>query len=132
MIIYNLFPLLAGNFGNWQSHIDRAADIGFDWIFVNPVQKPGQSGSLYSIADYFQLNPRLVDPSSSLSPEDQLKSAVHAAESRGVHMMVDLVINHCASDSKLAQEHPEWFVREADGRIAHPYCLPAPTPVDAR
>ncbi|MFO1431703.1 MAG: alpha-amylase family glycosyl hydrolase [Candidatus Competibacteraceae bacterium] len=123
MIIYNLFPLLAGYFSNWQGHIDRAADMGFDWIFVNPVQKPGQSGSLYSIADYFQLNPRLVDPKSSLSPEDQLRGIIHSAENRGIEMMVDLVINHCATDSKLAQEHPEWFIHEGDGRLAHPYCL---------
>ena len=61
MIIYNLFPPLAGTFGNWESHIERAADMGFDWIFVNPIQKPGQSRSLYSIADYFRINPRFLD-----------------------------------------------------------------------
>ena len=43
---------------------DRAAEMGFDWIFVNPIQKPGRSGSLYSIADYFQINPRFVDQDS--------------------------------------------------------------------
>ncbi len=36
-------------------------------------------------------------------------------------MMVDLVINHCAADSDLIKLHPEWFVREANGRIAHPF-----------
>ena len=50
MLIYNLFPLLAGPCGRWEPHLKRAADMGFDWVFVNPVQKPGSSGSLYSIA----------------------------------------------------------------------------------
>lgn len=122
MILYNLFPLLAGKFSHWKSHIDRAADMGFDWIFVNPIQKPGFSGSLYSTADYFQLHPLLVDSESKQSPEAQLKEITKAAEQKGLKMMVDLVINHCAVDSKLTQEHPKWFVHEADGSLAHPYC----------
>lgn len=123
MIVYNLFPLLAGHFSAWKSHIDRAADMGFDWIFVNPVQKPGESESLYSIADYFQLNSRLADPQSPRTPEEQLREVIQYAEQRGLRMMVDLVINHCASDSPLAHEHPEWFIRDPDGDIAHPCCL---------
>lgn len=122
MRIYNLFPLLAGKFTGWQPHIERAADMGFDWIFVNPVQQPGRSGSLYSITDYFQLNTKLDDTSSSLSPERQLRHAVNFAEAKGLRMMVDLVINHCAADSNLVRQHPEWFVHESDGRVAHPSC----------
>ena len=123
MILYNLFPLLAGKFSDWTPHLERAADLGFDWIFVNPVQKTGSSGSLYSIADYFQLNPLLIDQESTLSPEEQLKAAINTAESLGMKMMVDLVINHCAFDSPLAQQHPTWFAHEPDGGIAHPFCI---------
>ena len=122
MIIYNLFPPLAGTFGNWESHIERAADMGFDWIFVNPIQKPGQSRSLYSIADYFQVNSRFLDRNSPLPPERQVKAAAQTAEHRGLRMMVDLVINHCAVDSELTRQHPEWFVHHSDGSIAHPFC----------
>jgi len=46
MIIYNLFPLLAGPLNHWEGHMKRAADMGFEWIFVNPIQKSGRSGSL--------------------------------------------------------------------------------------
>jgi starch synthase (maltosyl-transferring) len=122
MKIYNLFPTLAGRFSRWQVHIERAAAMGFDWIFVNPIQRPGRSGSLYSIADYFQINPALLDPRSGVSPQDQLKAAVTAAEKRGVRMMVDLVVNHCAADAKLVKQYPGWFVRDANGLIAHPSC----------
>ena len=122
MLIYNLFPLLAGPFGNWEPHFKRAADMGFDWIFVNPVQKPGYSGSLYSIVDYFQLNPLLVDPKSKLTPEQQIKAALATAEQLGLKVMVDLVINHCAFDSELTRQHPEWFVQE-NGNVAHPFCM---------
>ncbi|MEZ5582936.1 MAG: alpha-amylase family glycosyl hydrolase [Candidatus Competibacteraceae bacterium] len=123
MIIYNLFPLLAGPFGRWEKHIARAAAMEFDWIFVNPVQQSGGSGSLYSIADYFQLDRRLVDPNDPRNPEQQLKEVIAAAEQRGIKMMVDLVINHCATDSTLVQQHPEWFEHEKDGSLAHPFCF---------
>ena len=46
MTIYNLFPLLAGEVRHWKPHLQRAADMGFDWVFVNPIQFPGFSGSL--------------------------------------------------------------------------------------
>jgi len=61
MILYNLFPLLAGPMSKWGEHFARAAGMGFDWVFINPIQKPGSSGSIYSIADYFQINPALLE-----------------------------------------------------------------------
>ncbi len=123
MLIYNLFPLLAGPCGNWAPHFERAAAMGFDWIFINPVQKPGYSGSLYSIVDYFQINPLLVDADAKTTPEQQLQAALAAADRLGLKVMVDLVINHCAFDAALTREHPEWFVREGNGDIAHPSCM---------
>jgi len=123
MIVYNLFPLLAGPCSRWETHLQRAADMGFDWIFVNPVQKPGYSGSLYSIVDYFQLHPLLADPESRLPLEQQIKATLAQAGKLGLQVMVDLVINHCAFDSELTRQHPEWFVREGDGSIAHPFCM---------
>ncbi len=123
MKIYNLFPLLAGEFKDWDQHIERASSMGFNWIFVNPVQQPGASGSLYSIADYFQLNPKLVSKDTRKKPDTQLKEIIKRAETKyGVHMMTDLVINHCAVDSDLLKEHPEWFVRDAHGNVEHPFC----------
>jgi starch synthase (maltosyl-transferring) len=124
MIIYNLFPLLGGKFKDWDQHIERAAAMGFDWIFINPVQKTGQSGSLYSIADYFQLNPLLVDESSRKKPENQLRETIKQAEKKyGVRFMIDLVINHCAVDSDIVEKHPEWFMRDANGNVENPYCM---------
>jgi len=124
MKIYNLFPLLAGPVGDWQPHLERAAAMGFDWIFVNPIQKLGRSGSLYSIADYRQINPALIKPRARKSPEDQVRAMAETAKGLGLRLMVDLVVNHCAADSPLVKAHPEWFVRDG-GRIANPFCVEA-------
>ncbi|MDA8083232.1 MAG: alpha-amylase family glycosyl hydrolase [Nitrospiraceae bacterium] len=120
VIIYNLFPLLAGRFDEWESHLLRAADMGFTWVFVNPVQKTGKSGSIYSIEDYFSLNPLLIDEESLKLPPAQLRDVVKTAEGLGLKMMIDLVINHCSVDSPLLKTHPEWFVWER-GRVSNPY-----------
>jgi starch synthase (maltosyl-transferring) len=119
MIIYNLFPLLAGKFTQWAPHLKRAADMGFNWIFVNPIQRPGVSGSLYSISDHFDFNPTLVDTGCGQSAKTQVKNMIQTAEKLGLKVMGDLVINHCAVDSKLLATHPEWFVWE-NGSAAHP------------
>ena len=123
MILYNIFPLLAGRFSRWSEHFARASQMGFDWVYVNPIQQTGSSRSLYSIADYFSFNSDLLDPASSTAQEEQVRGMMGEAHSSGLKVMIDLVINHCAADSPLTQEHPEWFVREPDGRIANSFCL---------
>ena len=119
MIIYNLFPLLAGPFSAWDAHLERASRMGFNWVFVNPVQRLGASGSLYSIADYFSLNPALLDQGSADSPEDQIRRVTGKARDLGLSMMIDLVINHCAADSPLLRAHPEWFLWDR-GKVVNP------------
>jgi len=123
MRIYNLFPLLAGKLPDWKPHLVRAADLGFDWIFVNPIQKLGRSRSLYSIADYFAINPALVDQGDAHAPEEQLRSVTGAAQELGLQVMADLVINHCAADSPLVEQHPDWFMRGPKGGIVSPSCM---------
>lgn len=122
MILYNLFPLLAGTFDRWHPHLQRAHDLGFDWVYVNPVQQPGNSGSLYSIADYFRINPKFVNSSLRTTPDEQCRNMIAQAHAAGLKVMTDLVINHSAYDAVLLQEHPEWFVREDNGRIANASC----------
>ncbi len=128
MHIYNLFPLLAGKFSNWGGHMKRAADMGFNWIFVNPIQELGPSGSLYSISDYFSINPAFLDGDGKskgrkMSAEEQVKEVVEEAKGLGLRMMTDLVVNHCSTGSALLKTHPEWFQWESRGNVAHPFAF---------
>ena len=121
MLIYNLFPLLAGTFPEWKKHLTRAAEMDFNWIFVNPIQKTGKSGSLYSIADYFSLNPFFIDHTSGKDPLEQVREMIKGAENLGLRVMIDLVINHCSVDAEILKSHPEWFLWESKARVAHPF-----------
>jgi len=91
----------------------------FDWVFVNPFHKAGYSGSLYSIVDYYEFDPRLVDPSAG-PPERQFRQMIESAHELGVSVIMDLVINHTAFDSPLLAQHPSWYKRGLDGKPVHP------------
>ncbi|MBI3246227.1 MAG: alpha-amylase [Deltaproteobacteria bacterium] len=117
--IYNLFPLLAGPLPTWTPHLERARHLGFDWVFINSFHYAGYSGSLYSVKDYYTLDPRLLDPEAG-PPMDQLAQMIQTAKQLGLNLMMDLVINHTAFDSPLVTEHPQWYKRGADGKPLRP------------
>jgi starch synthase (maltosyl-transferring) len=122
MRIYNLFPLLAGPIEDWQKHLDRIAAMNFNYVFVNPLHETGSSGSLYAVKDYYRLNAAFRGQSRK-STDDLIKHFVKAAEDRGLTVMMDLVINHTATDSPLTKDKPHWYLHEKDGSIAHPYAV---------
>lgn len=126
--IYNLFPLLAGNVARWREHLPRIAGMHFDWIYLNPFHYPGFSGSLYAVKDYHRLHP-LFDDGSGRPADDQLRDFLTAARDHGLRVMMDLVVNHTAKDALLVDQHPEWYVREADGSVKSPSAI---DPADAR
>ncbi len=118
-LIYNLFPPLIGPIPRWEAHLDRIAAMGFNWVFLNPIQPPGLSGSLYAVKDYFGINP-LFYPESGEDPEAALARFLKEADRRGLKVMLDLVINHTAIDSPLVTQHPQWYAKNPDGSIKHP------------
>jgi starch synthase (maltosyl-transferring) len=101
----------------WSTHIERARRMNFNWVFINPIQQSGFSGSLYSIKDYYAIDARMLDPAGD-PPQEQARSMVAMVRGAGMGLMMDLVINHTALDSPLVSEHPEWYRRGPDGKPA--------------
>jgi starch synthase (maltosyl-transferring) len=100
--IYNLFPTLAGSIAEWAAHLPRIAAMGFNAVYINPFHYPGFSGSLYAVKDYYRLNPRFRG--ASRKPDDALlRDFTAAANGHGLRVIMDLVVNHTARDSDLAQ-----------------------------
>lgn len=129
--VYNLYPKLVGSMEKWMSHFDRIKEMNFDWIYVNPFHSTGLSS--YAIKDYYAYNPLFIK--GTMNAEDYttealenskeignelLKKVCSEANTRGMNIMMDLVINHTATDSRLTWEHPEWYERKYDGSIKHP------------
>jgi starch synthase (maltosyl-transferring) len=117
--IYNLFPLLAGPMEAWAVHLPRIAAMHFDWLYLNPFHDPGRAGSLYAIQDFDRLHP--VVAGGMDEPWDaRLRAFCKAAGAHGLRVMVSLVIDRTARDSRLVDQHAGWFRRHSDGEIAGP------------
>ena len=127
-LIYNLFPPLAGEVDHWLPHAERAAAMGFNWIFLNPIHVTGASGSLYAIKDYEKFN--LAFFPYGHPKAQQARFARFAADCRaiGLKVIVDLVINHTAYDNPLTRDHREWYKLRCDGTIRSPGAIDASAP----
>lgn len=118
--IYNIFPSLLGEVDKWLAHVERAVEMGFNWIFINPIHLTGASGSLYAIRDYFYFNPAFFPYDSFEAQKGRLTSFVSECREMGAEVMVDLVINHTAYDNPLTRDHRNWYKLNDDGSIKNP------------
>lgn len=118
MILYNLFPRLAGKIPEWYDHVRRAKRLCFDGIYVNPIHLTGYSKSLYAVQDYNMLDPDFITKNDGW---EELREFITFVKNENMNFILDLVINHTANENALIQQHPEWF-RWQDGHVKHPGC----------
>ena len=116
---YNLFPPLLGHIKNWYSHIDRIKNIGFEWVYINPITYPGFSGSLYATKYYYQYNPAFFTSFEQEIAEKEIKDFLAYCNNKNIKVMIDLVINHSSKDCNLTNEHFEWY-KTKDGALQSP------------
>ena len=129
--IYNLYPKLIGKMENWMGHIDRVRDMGFNYIYLNPLHAPGFSGSDYAVKDYYLYHPLFVTGEMDFSNLEGQKETgdrllaefCEQSKKKGIKVLMDLVINHTAIDSPLTKEHPDWYMKNHDGSIKNPGAL---------
>ncbi|WP_072144768.1 alpha-amylase family glycosyl hydrolase [Hymenobacter sp. AT01-02] len=108
-----------GTFRAFEAHLPRLQKMGVGILWLMPVQpigklnRKGSLGSQYSIQDYRAINPEF-------GTMEDLRHLVQEAHKRGMHVILDWVANHTSWDSKLRQEHPEWFTKTAAGGFKPP------------
>jgi len=127
-LVYNLFPRLVGATTRWAEHAARAAGMGFDWLYLNPWQQPGASGSLYATRHHRRLNPLFLPPGADPHSLEPLRRALAEIRATGLRPMMDLVVNHTSTDSPLIREHPEWYRWGEDGQVRNPFVREAHDP----
>jgi starch synthase (maltosyl-transferring) len=123
-LIYNLFQRLVGPTTRWAEHARRAREMEFEWLYLNPWQYSGFSGSLYSIKDFHRLNPLFLPAGADPNSLEPLRYALRQIRQMGMKPVMDLVVNHTAKDSPLIQEHPGWYVWE-NGQVVSPFVVEA-------
>jgi glycosidase len=120
--IYELFVRDFTPEGTFQAiipRLDEIQELGVETIWLMPIhpigeiERKGSLGSPYSITDYYDVHPDY----GSLEDFQDLVDAVH---SRGMHIIIDLVVNHTAWDHPWIEEHPEWYSRDDEGNMMPP------------
>src|SRR5947209_7507374 len=88
------------------SRLDYLARLGVTCLWLNPIHPSPQRDDGYDVTDHYGIHPRL----GSLGDMAEL---LHQASNRGIHVMLDLVVNHTSD------QHP-WF-QAARSRRDSPY-----------
>ena len=117
-VIYSVFVRChtpEGTFHALERDLDRIRALGTDILWLMPIHpigiegRKGTLGSPYAIRDYRAVNPEYGTREDFL----HLVEAIHA---RGMKCIIDVVYNHTSPDSVLAHDHPEFFLRDEQGR----------------
>lgn len=99
------------------SNLTRIAGMGCDVLWIMPVCEPSTSsqsvGSPYSIKNYEALNPKYGTIA-------DLQNLVKSAHNLGMKVILDWVPNHTGWDNPWITEHPDWFMKNAQGQIISP------------
>lgn len=105
-----------GTFKAFETHLPRLKALGVDIIWLMPIHPIGEKnrkgtlGSYYAVKDYYGVNPEF----GNLSDFKALVDKIHAM---GMHVILDWVANHSATDNALVKQHPEWYIKDEAGNF---------------
>ena len=133
---YEFFPRSGvkgrhGTFADAVMHLDHAAAMGFDVVYLPPIHpigrafrkghnnsltsEPGEPGSPWAIGG-MEGGHDAVHP--DLGTIEDFDRFVAAAAARGLEVALDFAIQ-ASPDHPYVREHPEWFFHRPDGTIKY-------------
>ena len=107
-----------GTFRSLMADLPRIKALGADVIWLMPIHpigvvgKKGSLGCPYAVRDYRAVNP-------AYGTMEDFRCLVEEIHHLGMRCIIDVVYNHTAPDSWLAQHHPEWFFHRPDGSLGN-------------
>jgi glycosidase len=108
-----------GSFKELELRLPEIKELGATVLWLMPIHPTGELnrkgtlGSPYAVQDYYEVNPEF-------GTLEDFKSLVKATHALGMKIIIDLVANHTAWDSRLVMDHPEWFATNDEGAIVSP------------
>ncbi len=104
-----------GTFTAFAKHLDRLKEMGVQTLWfmpINPISKTDRKGSLgsyYAVSDYTAINPEF-------GTMNDWKELVKQAHEKGFKVLIDWVPNHTGADHYWLQKHPDFYVKDKDGK----------------
>ena len=110
----------SGKLSGVSDRLLQLKDLGVDILWLMPLHpigeenRKGKLGSYYSVKDYKAFNPEF-------GTEIDFQLFVRKAHDLGFKVIIDWVANHTAWDHEWIKKHPDWYERDAAGKIQTPY-----------
>ncbi len=107
-----------GTFEAFREHLPRLKELGVEVLWFMPihpiseVEKKGELGSYYAVADYKEVNPEF-------GTMEEFKALVEECHDMGFKVILDWVANHTGWDNQWITDHPEWYT-QVNGEITIP------------
>ena len=107
-----------GTFNAFATHLQRLKDMGVQTLWFMPIQpigvegRKGALGSYYAVSTYRDVNPEFGNL-------QDWKTLVNKVHSMGMKVIIDWVPNHTAPDHPWVKQHPEFYIRNAQGIPVH-------------
>jgi glycosidase len=108
----------SGNFQGVIDKLDHIKEMGFNTIWLMPINPVGQIrsagglGSPYSVKNYLEVNPEFGDLA-------KLRELVQGAHDRKMSVIIDWVANHTSWDNEW-MSNKSWYTQDASGNIIIP------------
>lgn len=111
-VVYQIYPRSfqdsngdgIGDINGITMHLDYIRDLGADVIWLCPIYASPGADNGYDISDYYSINPLF-------GTMDDFDRLLHEAHSRGIRVIMDLVVNHTSD------EHA-WFIDAKSSKIS--------------
>ena len=117
LLIYQVYTrnhTKEGTFKALEKDLERIKNLGTDILYLLPIhpigkkEKKGNLGCPYSISDYRKVNPEY-------GTLEDFKDLIKQVHDKNMKLMIDVVFNHTSRDSRLLNEHPDWFYHKPNG-----------------
>lgn len=105
-----------GTFIAFAKHLPRLKDMGVEILWLMPVTpvsyeiRQGTLGSYYACSSYTEINPEY-------GTLHDFKSLLREAHQLGFKIIIDWVANHTGWDHHWTKEHPDWYMKDAEGNF---------------
>lgn len=107
-----------GDFDSVTKDIKRIKEMGFDYIYLMPINpigsknRKGSLGSPYAISDYRGIN-------KEYGTLDDFKNLLDEAHNNGMKVIIDIVLNHTSPDNVYVENHPDFYYKTPQGNFGN-------------
>jgi starch synthase (maltosyl-transferring) len=124
---YTVIPP-SGTFRDLIAHLDFIiGHLGCRILHLLPVNptpttygRMGRFGSPYAALNFTAIDPALAVFDPTATPLEQFIELLDAVHARQAKIIIDIAPNHTGWAAGLHETHPEWLVRDKEGRIEAP------------